>query len=197
MTSLIIWRHGRTAWNESGRVQGHADIDLDEVGVAQAADAAARVAGSAPTLIISSDLRRATSTAAPLAELTGLPVALDPRLRERYFGPWQGLLGAEIKQRYPEDFARWAHEAIGAPEIETVEDMAKRVSAAVHDALDQMDGGTAVLVTHGGTARVACGSLLGWSPEAWRTLSGLYNCHRSVLVDSTTRGWQLAAHNLP
>src|SRR5690606_19337304 len=80
---LILWRHGQTAWNVTGRVQGQTDVDLDETGVAQAAATAPRVAQYRPDLIVSSDLRRAARTAAALADVTGLPVEYDARLRER------------------------------------------------------------------------------------------------------------------
>jgi probable phosphoglycerate mutase len=194
---LILWRHGRTTFNATGRVQGQLDVGLDEVGVAQAADAAVRVADRQPTQIISSDLQRATMTAAPLAELTGLPVQLDPRLRERYFGPWQGLTGVELRERYPDDFGRWLTEEIVNPEIETIDDMAKRVSAGLRDAVEQAsEDAVVVIVTHGGSARVGCGSLLRWPQSAWPTLAGLHNCHRTELVHSVTRGWQLDGHNL-
>ena len=81
MTRLVIWRHGRTAWNAERRVQGQTDVELDERGHAQAAAAAARLARFSPAAIVSSDLRRAAQTAAYLAEATGLPVAYDERLR--------------------------------------------------------------------------------------------------------------------
>ena len=112
MTHLIVWRHGRTAWNAEHRFQGQTDVDLDETGFEQAAAAAPRLAALKPDMIISSDLKRATSTATVLAELTRLPIKLDPRLRERHFGPWQGLTAREIEERYPDDFLRWA----GRPE---------------------------------------------------------------------------------
>lgn len=198
MTRLIVWRHGRTEWNATRRVQGQTDVDLDEVGVAQAADAAVRLAQRRPALIVSSDLRRAAMTAEPLAELTGLSVRLDARLRERHFGPWQGLTDTEIRDRYPEDFSRWWSEGIANPEIETVDDMTKRVSAAFRDAVEQVgQGGVAVLVTHGGSARVGCASLLGWPGQIWRTMGALHNCHTAELAHSGTRGWQLVGYNVP
>ncbi len=101
MTRLIVWRHGRTEWNVSSRVQGHTDVDLDDIGLREAAEAAPAIAAFGPDLIVSSDLRRAAHTAAALAEVTGLPVEYDARLRERDFGPWQGLTVAEIERDYP------------------------------------------------------------------------------------------------
>jgi probable phosphoglycerate mutase len=194
---LILWRHGRTTFNAIGRVQGQLDVELDEVGLAQAADSAVRVAQREPTHIVSSDLQRASRTAAALAELTGLPVRLDPRLRERHFGPWQGLSGAELRERYPEDYGRWPTEEIANPEIETIDDMAKRVAAGLRDAIEQAgEDAVVVVVTHGGTARVGCGSLLHWPQSVWPTLGALHNCHRTELVHRVTRGWQLDGHNL-
>src|SRR2546428_10390762 len=107
MTRLIIWRHGRTAWNHLRRVQGRLDIDLDEIGLAQAEQAAPALAAYEPQVLVSSDLIRARRTAQALAAITNLPVDLDPRLRERDYGPWQGLTHPEIQARYPVDYARW------------------------------------------------------------------------------------------
>ena len=59
---LVLWRHGRTAWNETGRVQGRVDIDLDEIGLAQAEQSAPGVAAYRPSLIVSSDQVRAART---------------------------------------------------------------------------------------------------------------------------------------
>jgi probable phosphoglycerate mutase len=196
VTRLLVWRHGRTAWNAEERFQGQTDVELDETGVRQAVAAAPRLAASKPDLIISSDLRRATSTAAPLAELTGLPVALDARLRERDFGPWQGLTATEIQERYPDDFLRWGSVSpIRNPKIESVATMTERVTAAFRDAVERVGDGTAVLVTHGGAARLGSGTLLGWPAEIWHTLKVLDNCRMTDLRLHPVRGWQLYAHN--
>ena len=60
----MLLRHGRTAWNATGRAQGHADVELDETGHAQAAAVAPWVAGFGPVVLWSSDLARARQTAA-------------------------------------------------------------------------------------------------------------------------------------
>jgi broad specificity phosphatase PhoE len=195
MTRLIIWRHGNTDYNAENRVQGQTDIPLNERGHAQAAAAARLIADLAPDVIISSDLRRATETAAPLAALTGLDVKLDARLRERAFGEWQGQLISEIRERYPTEYASWR---AGSPSpgsgIEPLNDLAKRVAHAFEDAATMAE--TVVVVTHGGAARQGCGQLLGWPLSAIRTLGSLDNCRRTELRHSATRGWQLTAHNV-
>jgi broad specificity phosphatase PhoE len=197
MTRLIIWRHGRTAWNLEGRVQGQTDVHMDAVGIAQAAEAAPRLAALQPDLLISSDLRRAADTAAALVAITGLQVEYDPRLRERDFGPWQGLHQEEIRAAYPVDFAR---RATGEPfedqRIETMDDMMKRVGAALHDAATRVGDGTVVVVSHGGAAKAGCAAILGWPPMVLQTVEGLGNCRYSDLRRIPERGWRLRAHNV-
>lgn len=196
MTRLIIWRHGRTAWNLEGRVQGQTDVELDEVGLAQAAEAAPKLAALKPDLLISSDLRRAADTAAALGAITGLAVDLDPRLRERDFGPWQGLTREDIRAAYPDDFARWwTPEAFADQRIETIDDMMKRVGAALQDAATRVGDGTVVVVSHGGAAKAGCAAMLGWPAMLLPTVEGLGNCRYSELRRTTDRDWRLHTHN--
>ena len=104
---LVLWRHGQTLWNVERRFQGQSDIALDETGRAQAERAARLLAALRPDMIVSSDLSRAASTAAPLARLTGLEVVCDKDLRERHGGRWEGLTDKEISARYPAEYANW------------------------------------------------------------------------------------------
>jgi probable phosphoglycerate mutase len=195
--TLIVLRHGQTAWNAEGRIQGQLDVELTELGIEQAAQAAQRLAGLNPDAIVSSDLRRAADTAAALAAVTGLPVRYDPRLRERDFGLWQGLTGAEAAARYPDEYARWqAGEPIDGCGVESREDMAKRASAAFQDAADLVPGGTVVAVGHGGASKHGLVALLGWPPEVLPGLAALGNCRWTDLRRDAVRGWQLRGYNL-
>jgi len=114
MTILWMIRHGETAWNAEGRVQGQTDVALSEVGAAQA-EAIARALAPSPAAgapesfaaVYSSDLRRASETASPCARALGLAVRLEPRLRERHYGLFETLTYAEAKVLYPEDYARF------------------------------------------------------------------------------------------
>lgn len=197
MSRLLLWRHGRTTWNRDRRTQGQLDVELDETGVRQAIEAAPLVAAREPKLIISSDLGRAITTAQALVDLTGLPMRVDARLRERHFGPWRGLTAEEIQRRYPDDYRRLGTASpILDPAIETLEAMAERVVASLRDAAQQVgDGGTAVLVTHGGAARVGVAGLLAWPREMWHTVGVLGNCRMADLRLRAERGWQLDAYN--
>ena len=105
---LVLWRHGRTAYNSAARLQGQVDIPLDEVGHWQARTAASRLVKRArPARVVSSDLTRAVETATYLTQAVDLPLETDPRLRERSFGEWEGLTGPEIDARWPGEFGVW------------------------------------------------------------------------------------------
>ncbi len=197
MTRLIIWRHGNTDWNAASRVQGQSDAPLNDLGREQARTAAPLLAALRPDAIVASDLSRAADTAAALAALTGLPVRSDARLRERYFGSWQGLLLTEVAERFPAEYARWR---AGDPDpgagIEPLDELGKRMGTALLEAADDATGGTIVVATHGGAARQGCGNLLGWDHGVLRTVGSLRNCHWTELRHDAVRGWHLRAHNV-
>jgi len=193
---LVLWRHGRTAWNVENRTQGQSDTDLDEVGVKQAADAASRLASLGPVAIACSDLRRAVDTAAPLARLIGVSPSYDRRLREVDFGAREGLTADEAWQKWPAEMARHdAGEDVRFPAAETMAETAERFSAALGDvsaALD--DGDTAVVVAHGSAMRAGACAFLGLPQEHWATFGAFANCCWAVLAD-TGRGWRIEEWN--
>ncbi|MGW0933529.1 histidine phosphatase family protein [Streptomyces sp. NPDC002666] len=193
---IVLWRHGQTAWNLERRFQGSTDIELTDEGVEQARRAARLLASLKPDAIVASDLRRAAATAAELAAITGHAIAHDPGLRETYAGAWQGLTHEEIVGLYGEQYAAWKRgEPVrrGGGELETeVADRAAPVVLAHADKLP--DGGTLVVVSHGGTIRTTIGRLLGLEAYHWEGLGGLSNCCWSVLGEGA-RGWRLLEHN--
>lgn len=196
---LLFWRHGRTEWNLAGRFQGQIDIPLDEVGREQAKQAARLLAVLEPAAIISSDLCRARETASFLAETTGLVPRADARLRETFAGSWEGLTFAEIDERFPVESALWKSGAVGVRpgggESRAV--VGARMAAAVlEEAEDLATNGLLVIVTHGGSTRSGLAQLLGLPTEYWGVLSGLANCHWSVLEEHPEPGkWRLTEHN--
>ena len=187
---LVLWRHGQTTWNAERRFQGQSDIPLDQTGLAQAERAARLLAGLRPDLIVSSDLIRASATAAPLARLTGLEVTLDKDLRERHGGRWEGLTDGEIRARYPVEHATWT-----PPDGEPAIVVADRVAAALQRiAATVSDGGLAVVVSHGAALRFGASRLLGMPEEIFGALGPLSNCSWSVLGLRWGR-WRLLEHN--
>ncbi|KMO93585.1 histidine phosphatase family protein [Streptomyces roseus] len=193
---IVLWRHGQTSWNLERRFQGSTDIELTETGVAQARRAARLLASMKPAAIVASDLRRASATAAELVAVTSLSVTHDAGLRETYAGEWQGLTHEEIIEKYGEQYAAWKRgEPVrrGGGELET--EVADRAAPVVLDHAGRLpEGGTLVVVSHGGTIRTTIGRLLGLDARDWESLGGLSNCCWSVLGEGA-RGWRLMEHN--
>lgn len=203
---VVFWRHGRTEWNLVNRFQGAMDVPLDDVGRAQALAAAPALARLQPAAIVSSDLSRAAETAQALAAVTGLPVVTDPDLRETDGGQWQGLTREEIIASTPELFLGWvAGHDVRPPGGEVRSEVVTRVVAAVTRHVAGLpEGGTLVVVSHGGSIRGGIGGLLGLAPEQWTALGVLSNCAWSVLSQVTlpaepggepVRRWRLEEYN--
>jgi glucosyl-3-phosphoglycerate phosphatase len=195
-TRVILWRHGNTDWNAEHRVQGQTDVPLNDLGLRQAADAAAKLATRNPTLLLSSDLGRAARTADALAEVTGLRPERDARLRERGFGLWETLTTPETKERFPQSRARFeaAHPDPGDG-IEPLPDLGKRIVEVVQDAAERNPGGVSVLTTHGGSIKYGTAALLGWPQEMLPTLAPIGNCHWVELLFDEKHGWRAITYN--
>jgi broad specificity phosphatase PhoE len=154
MTTLLLVRHGETDWNREGRWQGGSDTPLNDAGREQARAVAEQLDGDIDA-VYSSDLARARETAEIMAAKLGLEVTLDPRLRERGFGAWEGLTTAEIEARFAESHRRWrAGEGPGADDAEDFADFSARVSDFLADVLRRHPGEQVLVVSHGGSIRV-------------------------------------------
>ena len=193
---LVLWRHGRTAWNAEGRAQGQHDVPLDDVGVGQAREAAARLASLRPTAIVSSDLCRAADTAAELARLTGLEVAYDPRLREIAFGEREGMTFEESLASFPEQMGRLLRsEEVRFPGGETYPETAERFAAALSDLTAAMSADdTLVVASHGGAMRAGTCRFLGFTRAHWDSFGGFANCNWAVLFEGR-HGWRIDEWN--
>jgi len=139
MTELLLVRHGETDWNAEGKLQGHTDRPLNDYGRRQAQALAERIAGESIDAVYASDLSRARETAEILAEKFGLTVVVDPDLREKNWGNWEGLTSDE---RLHIEF-----------EGETSQAHRDRTLSAVQRIVDRHPGERIVVVTHGGSLR--------------------------------------------
>lgn len=194
---IVLWRHGRTAWNVETRAQGQTDVPLDAYGHRQAREAAPVVARFAPVALWSSDLRRATDTAAYLARATGLTVRTDPRLREYAAGLREGFTFEEFRIAHPVEHARFFGDPhFHMPGAEDMPEVRLRMVAALQDiAVELAPGETAAVVGHG--AALTAG-ILGFfdAPTALREMfAGMDNCAWAILHEHPARGWQLSAYN--
>ena len=199
---IIIWRHGQTDWNAQHRWQGQADIPLNELGREQARAAAPTLAGYGITHLYSSDLIRARETASILADVIGVPVVSDDRLREIDVGDWCGRTKEEIGS----DFVRAlvleeaGEHVIRGSTGESVREVAGRTAAA----LDEISRGlpedaVVAVVMHGLAARVGAFEMMGLSPDQAKAFRGLENCAWLVLDRGVRHDgvecWRLEAYN--
>jgi probable phosphoglycerate mutase len=173
-TTILLIRHGETAWNAERRLQGHLDIALNPEGERQASLLAAALADEPIDAIAASDLLRARQTAQAVAGVHGLPVQLDRELRERCYGGFEGLLYSEIAQRFPLEFAAWQARDVdallpaGANRGETFRQFHHRVTTALQRWAQAHPGKTLALVAHGGVLECAYRAALGLPLETPR-----------------------------
>ena len=147
MTELLLVRHGETDWNREHRVQGHTDVPLNAAGRAQAEALAESLADVLLAGVYSSDLARARQTAEIVSRRQGLEVVLEPGLREKNFGSWEGLTDLEIAERFPDAVrGRWG-------DGETTEEVAGRALTAIERIRARAPNGPVLVVSHGGAIR--------------------------------------------
>lgn len=178
-TRIVLIRHGETLWNRAGRIQGHTDIALSPLGLAQAERLAEALADEPLAALYASDLSRAHQTAQALARRLDLPVRLDAGLRERAFGRFEGLDWEQISRAHPEDAERWRRRepdfAVGGGE--SLNQFSARALAAVRRAAAAHPGAVVAIVTHGGV------------------LDCLYRAATRLALDAP-RNWQLGNASL-
>jgi probable phosphoglycerate mutase len=150
-TTLIVIRHGETAWNREKRMQGTTDTPLSEVGRAQAQALGRRLADRGFAALYASDLSRALDTARNKAEHTGREIVTDPRLQERRFGIFEGLTAEEIVARYPEEHARFSSRDpdYAVPGGESARSFTWRCIGCLAEIGARHSGDEVVVVTHG------------------------------------------------
>jgi len=153
---LCLVRHGETAWNAQGRVQGQLDIPLSDTGHAQARALAQALAHEEFDVVYSSDLTRVQQTAQPLLSLLRKTPRLDARLRERHYGIFQGITYAEARERMPEEFARFkAKDAeYDFKTGESLKAFQQRCLSFFHELLQKEEGKSVLVFTHGGVLEI-------------------------------------------
>lgn len=163
---LILVRHGQTAANAEGRLQGRVDLPLNELGTRQAALVAAAV--GIPARVIASPLTRAHQTAAAF----GLPVEVDERWVELDYGDFDGLPLGDVP---PEVWRAWRDDPSWAPPGgESLTDVGSRVRAACADLAGEAAESDIVVVSHVSPIKAA----VAWALQAddgvaWRLHLGV------------------------
>ena len=154
-TEFVLIRHGITDWNAEGRMQGMSNTELNETGVQQAEALGAAMRGEEWDVIAASPLSRAYNTAVPVAKAIGKDesdIILDERLMERHYGIGEGVIYAELQEKYPDGV--WDG-------MESEEDLVHRAVSTLEDYLARFPNSRIIIVSHGTWINHAIGSLSG------------------------------------
>lgn len=155
----MVWlaRHGRTAYNATGRFQGHLPIPLDALGREQAHELAEVAAELAPAVLVASPVARAWETAGIVGQRLGLDPVPDDRFAETETGDWTDRTFADVMAADPEAFARFVALDMtwGFPGGERFADQQARVLDGIADWRARDVAGPVLVVCHGNTIRVA------------------------------------------
>jgi broad specificity phosphatase PhoE len=154
----VIWlaRHGETAANAEGRVQGWLDPPLSERGREQARALAGEAEGLGVRALYSSQLERARATAEVVGGRIGLEPVIDERFAESRRGAWEGRLLRDIERDDPDGWRAWQSGGADFRFPGGGESLGEHV-ARVAEALGDVAAGElpALVVCHGGTVRCA------------------------------------------
>ena len=151
MTRLILIRHGQSEANLTRRFAGNYNAPLTELGVRQAKKSAEYVAAHYDvSKVYASDLLRAFATGQAVADLLGVEIIPDERLREIRAGEWEGMEISRIAEEYQDDYKLWMSDIGHAMPTggEKVSDLALRVLGVIREIAEQNDGKTVVLASH-------------------------------------------------
>lgn len=185
---LVLARHGRTAANVRKALDSRPPgAPLDEVGTAQAAALAVRLAPEPVVAVHASTAVRAQQTAAPVAAAHGLEVEVVDGVQEVLVGDLEGRSDREARERFETVYTAWWQGDLGAhlPGGESAVDLRARFVPAVERITTGVSG-TVVLVSHGAAIRLAAAALLGDTAETqYVANTGL------VVLRAGPGGWEL------
>lgn len=148
---VFLVRHGRTSLNAEGRLRGHLNPPLDEVGRAEAAALAAVLSAHHVVKVVTSPLLRALQTAEAIAAATGAPTAASGGLVDRDYGDWVGALEADVVRR-------WGR-VDRAPGVESAESVRRRSRSVLEAHVRLLDEGNVVFVSHDAVLQVLLSDL--------------------------------------
>jgi broad specificity phosphatase PhoE len=148
LTKFCLVRHGTTDWNQQGRIQGCTDTVLNEQGRAEISRLAVEIADQGWELIVTSDLQRAKESGEIMGRILKIPVFSYQDLRERSFGPLEGLHFTEIEAKYPA-----GSDQPGLPGLESKPEIELRALATMTRLASVFTHRRVIIVSHGGFLR--------------------------------------------
>lgn len=176
--TIYVLRHGETALNAKGVMQGWINEPLNENGreLAAVTGRAMKEEGIRFDACISSPLRRARETVEIVLRESGcdIPVSFDDRIREIHFGDLEGRTFAEMGEA-GQLFFRDPLRLSGFPGGESVRDVCARTQAFLRELIAKDDGKTYLIGTHGCAARAMLNFLYDDPSDYWQGHAP-YNC---------------------
>ncbi|MGC5020308.1 histidine phosphatase family protein [Micromonospora sp. DT47] len=162
-TTVVLSRHGRTAWHSPNRYAGSSDIPLDRYGEGQATALGRWAAGQRFTSLVCSSMRRARDTVAPAEASTGLVPRVDERLRELDFGIAEGRTLDELRATDPTMVERFVADPATHhfPGGERPVDAVRRARAGLAEAVAADPEGRLLVVAHNTLIRLVTCAVLG------------------------------------
>jgi len=190
---VIFIRPGETQWNRLGRWQGHVAVPLNDHGKMQAKRLARFIRPIGIQALYSSDLHRATETAAILEETLGFAAQFDARLRERHIGLWQGLTLDEVQAWYPDSYQslRSNPDAYQIEGGESRESVASRMKAAFDEMIAQPHEIIGI-VSHTTAIRALLDTLM---PNANALRMEFSNMSVTSIAKEDGSGWRIVQRN--
>jgi probable phosphoglycerate mutase len=168
-TLIDLIRHGEPVGGRMIRGNG-CDHPLSETGWAQMRAAVADAGGRLPwQQVVTSPMARCRAFAVELAGRLGLPLAVEPELREIGMGAWEGLRPAEVAAAHPDAFLAFRSDPVAhrPPGGEQLADFRRRVARAYERQLAHWPGRHLIIVCHAGVSRALIGHALGAGDAAW------------------------------
>ena len=198
---LYFVRHGRTEWNEEGRIQGaNGDSPLLESSIKQLEALGQHLSRTYFDAAYSSDLPRAVHTAQILLKQNQHPITLQetPALRELRLGRLEGRKIMELKALYPEEMRAFRHNLSqfhhNLFDAESLSDTTKRTCDFVKS-LKGKELDTVLIVGHGANLTASIRTLLGNKPEELRKNGGLDNASVTILTTDDFEHYHLETWN--
>lgn len=147
---LILVRHGKTDWNETGRCQGVSDVPLNHAGMEQAEKVAFSLKDESIDRIYSSNLVRAKTTAEKIAAYHSIDIDIRDDLREMDQGIFEGLDFSYIREKYSDVLEHWRKdpETLQLPGGESLKGVQQRALDAIVDIKSRFGSQNIVVVSH-------------------------------------------------
>ena len=155
-TLLGLLRHGKTVWNEEGRIQGRQDSPLSPSGKEQVHEWGRFLGDYTIDRIIASDMGRVRETVAILQHYCNIPaVTWTPELREQSWGKWEGKTFKELQSEQPEELAAQVRAGwdFCPPGGESRREVLERALAVIHKTVRQFPGQRLLIVSHEGIVK--------------------------------------------